>query len=288
MKVVTTAVIPGESDQDWASTHVTADGSLWGVCGDGHGAPVLSETRDFVQHCKDVDWANFFTQSTQDLDVPWHPGLALDELTDSWGICTVGIGACITIFRVGQAAIDVWSRGDTMAVLYVDDAQVWQSVRHSAKTITDDVANGRSVIPGWQVSILSPSRMTMVPDAHIKLNAHPAGHALSGISDECAVYNCLGHNKWAAGDWAHDTHTIDPTTKTTLVVGSDGVWDVLAEDEQQNISSFPGSSASKLAEFCAARWRQEWQYEWQGRIISPKQVIPNPDDVSCIVVSMTD
>ena len=289
MMEVTKAVIAGDNDQDWVATHLTEDGTLWGVCGDGHGAPRFPERRDFVQHCKDIHWANFFegvsSGGSTGRTTSVHPGRALEALAEAWGINTIGIGACVTIFRLQNDVLEVWSRGDTMAVFYAGGRQVWQTVRHSAKDV--DTQDGRPVASTWQVSVLSPTTMTMVADAHIDLNPRTEGSPFSGVKDECAVYNCLGHNRWAHGDWVYHRHEIDRTLKAKLIVGSDGIWDVLSSEEVLNIDTCPSQHASALANHCAGRWRQQWRYQWLGEVIGEQQYIPNPDDVSCIVVSIS-
>ena len=283
MQHISKHVIPAESNQDWVATHLTKDGCLWGVCGDGHGAPRFPERRDLVEYLKDLDWPEFFES------VEFHPGLALEAVIDEWAMNTIGIGACVCIFRVRDGVIDLWWRGDVMAMLYADGKRVSSTVRHSVGGHEGSVpVDGRSTVATWQVSIRSDSVMTMVPDARINLNpyanARQSPHA--GINDECAVYNCLGHNKWAAGGWSQQRHTINPGVQTKLVLGSDGLWDMLTTAEQQHIDMCPSDSARSLAKLCAERWRQPWDYHWKGERVRAAQTIPNPDDVSCIVLSI--
>ena len=283
MLQVSKSVIPGESDQDWVATHVTEDGATWGVCGDGHGAPRFPERRDFVQQCKELDWHAFFD------GIDSHPGIALEAMIDEWGINTIGIGACICMFRMQEDTIDIWWRGDVMGVLYADGDQAFQTTRHNmANRDSSTPVAGRDIISLWQVSVLTPSTMTMVPDARINLNPQyrDRSSAFSGIEDECAIFNCLGHNNWAHGDWDHHRHTVDPAKKTKLVIGSDGLWDMLTAHELGHIDMCPSLTASALVAFCASRWRQEWRYQWQGRCVEEREVISNPDDVSCIMLSI--
>ena len=283
MVQISKSVISGESDQDWVATHTAKDSAVWGICGDGHGAPRFPERRDFVQKCKESDWSAFFDR------VDGHPGVAIEAMTDAWDVNTVGIGACICMFRLHEGTIDLWWRGDVMAVLYADGEQVFQTVQHNMANRDDDTpVDGRIVSPTWQVSVLSPTTMTMVADARINLNPHcgEKNSPFSGIDDECAIYNCLGHNKWAHGDWGHHTYTTDPSKKTKLVIGSDGLWDMLSEQELGHIDMCPSLTASALVAFCAGRWRQEWRYLWCGQYVKEAEVISNPDDVSCIMVSV--
>jgi len=210
-------------------------------------------------------------------------------MIDAWPINTMGIGACICLFRLQADKIDLWWRGDVTGTVYVGGKQVFQTVRHNMGNSRSSIpVNGRTVVPTWQVKIISSIVMTMQADARINLNPHYGGAnlALSGIEDECAVYNCLGHNKWASGDWAHHQHSIDPLARTKLVIGSDGLWDMLTEAEQQHIDKCSSHTASSLATVCADRWRQEWDYRWQGQSVNKRESIPNPDDVSCIMVSI--
>ena len=62
-------------------------------------------------------------------------------------------------------------------------------------------------------------------------------------------------------------HTVDSAVKTKLVIGSDGLWDMLTEQELGHIEMCPSLTASALVAFCANRWRQEWRYQWAGQCV---------------------
>ena len=169
MQEISKSVIPGESDQDWVAVHTTEDGTTWGVCGDGHGAARFPERQDFVERCKEIDWAAFFDS------LDGHPGTALETAIDGWGINTVGTGACVCIFRLCEGVIDLWWRGDVMGVLYADGEQVFtrQSATtwRTATTLHQVTMGDLSCRTGKSV-FSTPTTMTMVPDARINLNPH--------------------------------------------------------------------------------------------------------------------
>jgi serine/threonine protein phosphatase PrpC len=55
-------------------------------------------------------------------------------------------------------------------------------------------------------------------------------------------------------------HIIDiqSNDEITVIIGSDGLWDMICEEDTQFLSTC--SSAEELCKFAEDRWKQEWNY----------------------------
>jgi serine/threonine protein phosphatase PrpC len=111
-----------------------------------------------------------------------------------------------------------------------------------------------------------------------------AHYADLGDGDFCAVHNCLGHAGRARGSWSalHTKYGTHPDI--VVVLGSDGLWDMLTNEESEELPSILECDADSLVNTAVARWTQEWCYYWYGEVVSRCEKIDQPDDVSCSVI----
>jgi len=109
-----------------------------------------------------------------------------------------------------------------------------------------------------------PSRVWIPSD-----DGHTAGLAMSR-----SVGDCVGKSAGLSAEPEIECFDIDPCTNQVLVVASDGVWDMMSNEEALEIclrnNSSPYAAANALRTFCIRRWHEE-----EGMVV---------DDVTVLVI----
>tara|TARA_Y100000389_G_C17470094_1_gene529598 strand:+ start:3650 stop:4507 length:858 start_codon:yes stop_codon:yes gene_type:complete len=272
------------AEQDFVATHDMVDlGVIWAVCCDGHGETARG---GFALNTwiGEYDWTDLFRRAeVTEGHIPgqlleWDLGNAVSE--------TIGEGVCVLLCRVDCDSIQFWTLGDVVGKIYENGTLVSSTVPHSSHSLVKESYNDR-ITSDWQVKVIDEDRITMTRSARLQLNPNYGKHKIDPInshaSDKCAVYACLGHRGWAARDWSYlrrDITVID----VSIVIGSDGLWDMLSPSEIEILPQLDRFTAEGLARNAQRRWNKEWEYMWQGKSVG-RQKIDSADDVSCIVIN---
>ena len=274
-----------EDAQDYCFVSELDSGVIWGICSDAHG-DASHNAFSLCTWVEDQDWKTIF--STFEISTPKAPGRVVEALIGRNIDETLGEGLCMLIFRVTNSRIDFWWRGDVVGRVYVDNALLISTTPHAVKNLVEARASDR-VHPTWHLKVLNKHQITMQPSARLNINKNYGRPDLDpvnyNVEDCCAAYNCLGHKGWADGTWSYLTVPRRHTKRTTVICGSDGLWDMLSRVETSSLSEGE-PDADSLTELAAARWRQDWEYIWSGLVHRLSQKIDSADDVSCAVVAI--
>ena len=113
--------------------------------------------------------------------------------------------------------------------------------------------------------------------------------------DNLQMTRCAGHRGVTGYNYGHLEVCFTPDDDIKIITASDGVWDVIHEDE--NMSTI--EDATELVTFAAQRWCGDWNYVHHAehrckrckckksneQIISIQEGIP-PDDISASVITL--
>ena len=271
--------------QDMTFAYGTNSGDVWAICCDGHGS---SESGSFSLNdwLASYDWEGFFEKCLA--NPTRSPGVMLDKILSALEYDTLGEGACVLIAHLSDASVKFWWRGDVVGRLYVGEDLLVSTTPHSSISL-EGIKSPADLTVEWQGKALSPSKLTMVPSARLNLNPHydrtgNLHHECADLLDNCAVYNCLGHRGWARGKWGTLSIPITRLSDLSVVIGSDGLWDMLSEEEISCLPSKDYFSAAGLVDTAADRWLQDWEYVWHGQVVQTAQKIDSVDDVSCVLL----
>ena len=276
-----------DAKQDFSTTGVNDDG-WYGVVADGHGM-----TSRVVDLLRGMDWSSVMSRP--------RPIEYVVERVRTLGE-TVRDGSTISIARVKGQCMHVSWLGDSAIEFYQDGKIMWRSPIHSPDVQEEKdsvLRRGAEVLntdpsgnPLWDLKILGPKVATMVPISNVYLNRS------TGRGERLNLTRSLGHNTYQEGrglwsalrtDAQHYTLSLSPGKSGRLIMGSDGLWDVLASTDRPWLAR-ADITAESIAQLARARWAQEWTYRSPGSTSknesSPRDTttkMDRADDVSVVV-----
>ena len=266
-------VCQGRAGQDYAFSYSAKDGASWLLAIDGHGSHEYHRGKpgidDYVTWLKQLKWDEMIEE--HGIDTITH----VQSMTNAWG-STVGIGACIVLARVKDDVVDIRWKGDAECRVYKNGIEAYRTPVHKIEDNAEQErykADGISykTIPGWSVNVLNGIECTMKPS---KRMIYP------GMKDQINISNCLGH-AGSTGEWIGESSVeIHHAHDVVVVVGSDGLWDMVADTEIDScdLSRLAFQGANEMVNWAIRRWEQEWDYVWPGQPTRKSQ-IPDRDDV---------
>lgn len=168
--------------------------------------------------------------------------------------CQFGTGATMCLVKVYKDRIVCINSGDSQAYLYCDGALVFKTKEHTAAN-EDEVARLKAMnpdidfTPSMAFEVVSENRLVQCASKY----AHwPDGQRL-------ACTQALGHG--GRTGYAPDKTTIQIDTGRSyhVIVGSDGIWDMMIKDSVADAERLCGLDAADVVRFARDRWLQEWE-----------------------------
>jgi serine/threonine protein phosphatase PrpC len=263
----------GRAGQDYAFSYSAEDGSSWLLAVDGHGShePTGGKLpdKDYVTWLKELNWGQLIEEHGLDTITQ------VQTQTQTWG-STLGIGACIVLARVKDDVVDIRWKGDAECRVYKNGREAYKTPVHKIEDKSEKEryeAEGISykTHQGWSVNVLNGTECTMKSSKRV---------SYLGLKEQINISNCLGHagsTGEAIGCASVDIHQVHDVV---VVVGSDGLWDMVADTEVDacDLSRLAFQGANEMVSWAIRRWEQEWDYVWPGQP-TKKSRIPERDDV---------
>ncbi len=211
---------------------------------------------------------------------------------------TYDSGACISIIRTNMTNhIEVFWIGDTMTQVYMNGDKVAQTESHTWEVESEF---HRKLDQGGVFK--KEMMLTRLPE--ITNNPHMTmaegfrcDHTPSDYRgcDNLQMTRCAGHCGVTGYNYGHLEVCFTPDDDIKIITASDGVWDVIHENE----SLAEIITASELVDFAAKRWCGNWNYVHHAehkckkckckkpdeQVISVQQGIP-PDDISVSLIHL--
>lgn len=281
---VASSLLNASAGQDFVATYEMPELEvIWAVCCDGHG-----ETAEggfpLNKWISEYDWTDLFQRA--EVTDGYTPGQLLNWDLGNAVSDTCGEGVCVLFCRADADSIQFWTLGDVVGKVYENGLLIASTVPHSSLSLLEKGPN-HLITPDWQVQVLNEEQITMTKSARLNLNPNygkPKVDPLNyNVSDKCAVYACLGHCGWSDTEWRHILLPIS-NRDVSVVIGSDGLWDMLSEVETRTLPQLERFTAGGLASTAHRRWGKQWTYVWRG-IPQGRQKIDSADDVSCIIIN---
>jgi serine/threonine protein phosphatase PrpC len=165
-----------------------------------------------------------------------------------------GTGATMCLVRIFSNRIECINAGDSQAYVYCDGSLLFKTEEHTAYS-EREVDRLKAMNPeiyfvdSFNIAVVSETRMVQSVS---KYAVWPDGHRL-------ACTQALGHG-WRTG-YAPDVNTImiEPGRSYQVIVGSDGIWDMLIKDSIADAEQLWGLDAEGVVKFANDRWLQEWE-----------------------------
>lgn len=254
--------LPDQKNQDMVIQGKLRNGNIWYLVADGHGK------YEVINRLRELDYGTIM-EHEKPIDIIYNDINALPDTFNS--------GATISLVMITPSKISCYWRGDSTIKVWEGSDKVFESASHDdthVKEVQRMNQMGISTLDSWTPKILSPDTLTMVQKKYFVLGVDK----ISGKADRMNMTNCLGHNNKARGETEEYHITMKPSVEYTTIVASDGLWDIVAPEDQ--LTEF--KEASHLCDFAVERWKQEWNYEFPGSE-TVKQTLGGRDDI-CVAM----
>lgn len=165
-----------------------------------------------------------------------------------------GTGATMCLVKIYTDRIVCINVGDSQAYVYCDGSLLFKTKEHSSCN-TDDVARLQTMNPSIvfedsnHIQLVSETRMLQCLS---KYAVWPDGHRL-------ACTQALGHGGRTGYAPDVDTIMIEPGHSYQIIIGSDGIWDMMINDSTTDVERLWGLDAIGVVKFVNDRWLQEWE-----------------------------
>jgi serine/threonine protein phosphatase PrpC len=192
-------------------------------------------------------------------------------------------GSTMGLVKVFENRLECVNCGDSQVMVFVNGILVHFTVPHNSENPVEMerlLAMGATTSPASQFELVSPNRMKTKSAKYINF---PDGPRL-------AIGQALGHND--ATGYTEDTVIIPilPTDLVRVVGGSDGLWDLVMEDREEELAMLRAMECDEILQTYSARWTQVWEMEVPNtnpiKIDKCRYRPVDCDDVAVFVVDM--
>lgn len=179
---------------------------------------------------------------------------------------TLGSGATLSIVKVFEDRFECEWVGDSTIVIFDKDHHIlFKSRDHNSSNPDEEkrLQHIRAEV-SWKPIALNSKRITVETNKTYHF----------AYRDILNMTRSLGHGNLVSCE--SDKVTLERTKgdKYRVVVATDGLWDILCDDDYQTISQM---TTQEIGELANQRWTQTWEYTYQGR--TDMQTFPEGDDV---------
>lgn len=232
------------------------NGVQWAVLYDGHGT---NRVIDQLRHLN----MNLYVNDENPLE-----SIALNGVKGD----TYMSGATACMYRRIENEIELFNMGDSGISVFVNGKLAAQTTKHSF-LIPDEIERTKLLVR----AILPTKGPFPVSDVRVEEQLSPTGLFITG--EKLVPSRSIGHNNMTGHVAERIALTVDPTDHVRVVMGSDGLLDMLVPLQK--------GTALELVDEAERRWRQQWEYTFlhNGKMHDCKTNYGNViDDISCVVI----
>jgi len=161
-------------------------------------------------------------------------------------------GSTICLVKVYSDRVVCINAGDSQAAVYKNGELVFMTEEHNPSNKKE--RERLETIPGFRylssnnIKVVSPTQLRGITTEYA---CWPDGLKL-------AITQALGHNSRTG--LAPDVTTIyyDQTDALQVVIGSDGLWDMVNKDDPEELNAFATMTSDQVVTFATNRWKQMW------------------------------
>jgi len=298
-----------DKSQDFVYHGKTTSGQKFMVVCDGHG------WGEVIKCLREIDWVDLISKTNTPIE-------NVNTIISSLGE-TPGDGATITIMHQTPEGIRISWLGDSTCRVYANNTEVWRSENHNSKNPAEVERMHKANYPSefaWDLSVVNSTTMTMKQSNYYHIGTYSRNNVIR--AEKINMTRTLGHNNKCSdliqthmikfsdnliyenitkqkfmGDMPAEIPLVNiqrnvgiqtpPTSRGPtlwrVVIGSDGLWDMMCEEDNTLIAS-SYTDAYELMNIASNRWEQAWVYECPIRKIQEQdKKIPKGDDISVAV-----
>jgi hypothetical protein len=212
----------------------------WSVVFDGHGS------NDCIQFIRNIpmDMMNNFISSS-------HPIENLAKHINNKLKLHVSSGSTMCLVKIYKNRIVCINCGDSQAAVYKNGKLEFITEEHSFKNEKEKTRLSDKVvyIPSSDIEIRDENTLVSCYSEYIEWNEDYTNLACS---------QALGHN--GVTGCVPDTVVIPitPGDRYKVIIGSDGLWDMVMKENEEDILQLWGMDADAIMKQTTERWLQQW------------------------------
>jgi hypothetical protein len=213
----------------------------WIVVFDGHGS---NDCIDFIRQIPLQDMIEFIISENpiENLSDYINKNIELDFSS----------GSTMCLIKIYLNRIICINCGDSQAAIYRNGELEFITEEHNYKNEKEKLRLGNNVnyLPSSNIKIEDINTLISVYSEYIEWKAENY--------TKLACSQCLGHN--GITGCAPDTDIIPITQgdRFKVILGSDGLWDMVMKDNEEDISQLYEMDAEKIMNQTVERWLQPW------------------------------
>lgn len=243
---ITTSIKQVDKKQDFVSSGTDPNGDFkFIVVADGHGGNKTIDKFRSSDWTKVLSFENF-------IDIIYEEIKALGNTNDD--------GATLTIVKIFRTHIYVYWIGDSSARVYKNGAEIFRTKEHDMYN-EDEMKRIIHVRQRETVRLCAQTSeiVTQIPARYFEFNR---------FMNHLNMSHSLGHNGVTGKFMSHERIPITDGDTYNVIVGSDGFWDMMCDEDNLLLSSNSVNSVM-LLKLALTRWNKtDWKFERQ--YISPK------------------
>jgi len=163
----------------------------------------------------------------------------------------VSSGSTMCLTKIYQNRIVCSNCGDSKAAIYKNGKIEFVTQEHSFQNKNEffRLANNVTYLPSSDIEIVDDSTLVSVYSEYIRWN-------IDYTKLSCS--QALGHN--GVTGCAPDTATISitPGDRYKVIIGSDGLWDMIIKENDKDMLQLWGMDADAIMKQTTERWLQPW------------------------------
>jgi serine/threonine protein phosphatase PrpC len=244
-----------EKNQDFAISGTSTNRLFdYLVVADGHDGRGGNYVNKYL---RDLDW-DVLLEDTDFMDKIYD---GVQELGN-----TSGCGSTLTIAIITAHQAEIYWIGDSQCRVYKNLEEIWASKNHDQhneeeiQRLNDGPSSTPETEPwrplgevgrqdGWRIELLSQTEITMEPSPYFVFNA----------SNKTNMTHSLGHNGLSGKFWSEEVIDFTDHFDYKIVVGSDGLWDMVHYKDYPFMAS-RDTGCEEMLQLTNNRWKQEWKY----------------------------
>lgn len=252
----------------------TGETFKWAILNDGHGSDACINIIRSIPNAK----------LAQLIGSPFPVQALAQYIDDSHKIFKwESSGATVVIVKVYQNRAVCLSSGDSQVTAFKDGVMIYQSTEHNGfnpEEVKRVEEMGFRIIKSSNIRIVAP---TMIEPCSSFYMVFPGE---DNYGRRLACTQALGHNSMTGYCPEVKTIAFEPGCSYRFVLGSDGLYDMIVQGLEEDMTDLSSKSSAELCSKAADRWRQEWDARMS--MVGPIQKIQFEsngwDDVSVVVI----
>jgi len=168
----------------------------------------------------------------------------------------ISSGSTMCMVKIYLNRIECINCGDSQLAIYKNGSLEFISKEHNYENEKERerLKTVATFIPSSNIKMINPNTLISVYSEYIEWD-------LPNSYTKLACSQSLGHNNITGYFPDHTVIPITQADKFKVIIGSDGLWDMMIKDDEHDMNALYNMDASAIEEQASMRWLQLWNME---------------------------